>query len=332
MISKYLLPLITLILSVGILYQCKKKTNNEEIETWKPTASDKIFFSYAAWMGVGNINMIDITGINELISIQGEIIEMEVSNNASKISFNCYWHDTLNLGQIIGHSVLINNKISGGRYADWAYDDSKIAFEKLGFNDRDSMYISKADGTKLSFIGLGRYPQWSPDGNKILFSLGDSIYMANQDGTGRMNIAKGTDPVWTPGGLRIYFYDSDAWWSFDLSNSQINKLFDLQNTTTLYLNTTSCTWSPDRTKLCYRSDDWSLYVKTISGNFPVKVLNVNPESIIYSIDWSPDGTQIAFSWSTKVQENNSIFVVNADGSKVYKVVNLSGECLCVDWR
>jgi len=283
------------------------------------------------------IYMIDITGINELISIHGEINEMEVSNDASKISFTCYRPDTscvylLYLGQISGHSVLINNIISGGRYADWAYDDSKIAFEKLGFNDRDSMYISKPDGTQLSFIGVGRYPQWSPDGNKILFSLGDSIYMVNKDGIGRMNIAKGTNPVWTPSGLSIYFYDSDAWWSFDLSNSQINKLFDLQNTTTLYLNTTSCTWSPDRTKLCYRSDDWSLYVRTISGNFPVKVLNVNPESIIYSIDWSPDGTQIAFSWSTKVQDNNSIFVVNADGSKVYKVVSLAGECLCVDWR
>jgi Tol biopolymer transport system component len=314
--------LITILFCAGMLCQCNKSSNNDDSTTWKPGASDKIFFSSLEGWGIGKINMIDSTGVSELISMQGWVDEMEISQDAAKIFFTS--SGTIYSGQILGHSVTVNNQISGGLNLDLAPDGSKLVFERLGVNDRDSMYTSNADGTGLSFIGLGRDPQWSPDGIRILFCLGDSIYTANQDGTGRSVTAKGMSPVWTPGGQRIYYYDSGGWWSFDLSGSQINKLFDLL--------VASCTWSPDRTKLCFRMQDGNLYIREITGTSPVKVFNDDPANSIYSINWSPDGTQIIFSREQGAGQDVSIFIVNADGSKVWKIASPKGYCTSVEWR
>lgn len=330
-ISTCVLALIAILLSAGMLCQCKKKISNEENTTWEPTASDKIFFSAIELWGIDKIYMIDITGINELIlsdtnfyTLLG-ITLMEVSHDASKISFYSPNPDTLYFGQILGHSILIENKISGGsyRHLDWSYDDSKLIFVKSRFN-MDSMYISKADGTELSFIGIGNCPQWSPDGNRILFCLSDSIYTTNQDGTERINIAKGTNPVWTPNGLSIYFYNSGAWWNFDISGSQINKLFDFSAT-----NVSSCVWSPGRTKLCYQSYDGDLFVMNRDGSSLTEVFDSYPyNSSSRAIHWSPDGTHIIFSFESK-----RIFIVTADGSKVHEIVPQNGSWFtCIDWR
>jgi TolB protein len=72
-----------------------------------------------------------------------------------------------------------------------------------------------ADGTGAAPVGLaGTYPDWSPDGAKLVFqrsftSIGDEILAGNVDGTGETRLTTNTRdddrPVWSPDGSKIAF-------------------------------------------------------------------------------------------------------------------------------
>ena len=71
-----------------------------------------------------------------------------------------------------------------------------------------------ADGSNVRSLGKGFYPDWSPDGSKILFHYkvdGDwDVLVINADGTGFANLTAGRPgddvlPDWSPDGEEIVF-------------------------------------------------------------------------------------------------------------------------------
>lgn len=80
-------------------------------------------------------------------------------------------------------------------------------------NRDPTLWISNIDGTRMTQIGSGNNPKWSPDGKKILFHAitGDNydIWMINPDGTELTQITTAIDDdmdaSWSPDGTKIVF-------------------------------------------------------------------------------------------------------------------------------
>ena len=114
----------------------------------------------------------------------------------------------------------------------WSPDNDRMVFASNRVGNEYRLYIMNADGsgglvplTNGDNLGAGTddgAPEWSPNGQKIVFQRGDGnggsrIYTINADGTGRPSPLTGTTspdakpfdklvtPKWSPNGARIVF-------------------------------------------------------------------------------------------------------------------------------
>jgi len=95
-------------------------------------------------------------------------------------------------------------------------------------------------------------------------------------------------------------------------------------------------WSPDRTKVVFKSDrdarpgfplDYDLYVLKVDGSGVTRLTNTPERDVKAS--WSPDGGRIAFS--SMRDGNFEIYVMNADGSNQVRLTNDPGSDGNPDW-
>ena len=169
----------------------------------------------------------------------------------------------------------------------WSPDGKQIAFE----SDRDGqfeIYVMNADGrrpTRTTFSSpetgvfscCAMAPEWSPLGDKIVFSGVRSgawnLAEVNPDGSGR---------VWFDGAT---------------SKSQLPHP----------------DWSPDGRKIVFESDaagNVDLYVIDADGTGLRRLLHDGADD--HFATWSPDGTKIVYSrWQNKV---DNLWLMNSDGS------------------
>ncbi len=96
-------------------------------------------------------------------------------------------------------------------------DKSRIAFEIVGGN----LHAMNVDGSNVIDLGRGHRPQWSPDGEYIVFMVTEDdgheytasdIYAVRPGGTGRTRLTDDVNrlfmnPSWSPDGERIVFND-----------------------------------------------------------------------------------------------------------------------------
>jgi hypothetical protein len=99
-------------------------------------------------------------------------------------------------------------------YADWAPDSSAIAYDEYSVifvwdfgcffeSEGHSVYVRHLAGGPPVFIGGGRMPVWSPDGDRIVVEAGQypdfELYVIEADGSGgRSFLAPGFFPDWQP--------------------------------------------------------------------------------------------------------------------------------------
>lgn len=95
-------------------------------------------------------------------------------------------------------------RIGRGITQRWSPSGDLLAYRRV-----DGVYVSRPDGTEATRLwgpsGPNRSPQWSRDGQSILWGSGPSIVVSSIDGAKGRIVAEGVDAVWSPENDRIAF-------------------------------------------------------------------------------------------------------------------------------
>lgn len=174
--------------------------------------------------------------------------------------------------------------------AMWAPGGTKIVFQSMRNGVNYQIYLMDADGSNqvnlTNTSSSDGEPSCSPDGSKIVFASDrdhagfDSVYVMNSDGTNQQRITFGSgnvedmQPIWSQDGSRIAFVSTrdstvETWQETDDDDNVINKT-RLNINKEVYVmnadgsgqtrltnelgNDDSPSWSPDGSKIIFRSD------------------------------------------------------------------------------
>ncbi len=103
------------------------------------------------------------------------------------------------------------------------------------------MFIINADGTGLRKLGVGSYPDWSPDDKQIASESNGEIFVQNaDDGKARDRVAGGSCPRWSPDGSQMLVADNMTLRVVDLVTQDERQLLE----PTANIIPPAC-WSPD---------------------------------------------------------------------------------------
>jgi Tol biopolymer transport system component len=170
----------------------------------------------------------------------------------------------------------------------WSPNGDVLLFQRISSGDgnqvSNTLYTVRPEGSRLTRIGSGADPQWSPDGRRIVFDGANSIEVANADGSNAHVVVagatSGTAPgaaSWSPNGQKLVFFKTPG------TRGHFTAEVWTMNTD-----------GADK-KLLYRSGCCvSVWTPPI---------------------WSPDGQQIAFS----ADSAGGTFVINADGTGLQQI-------------
>jgi TolB protein len=174
--------------------------------------------------------------------------------------------------------------------AAWSPDGKQIAFARdyaAGTSaEHLDIFTMNADGTGLHGMGLtgiNGEPTWSPDGSQILWANPAGLQIANADGSGLRTIHVAGEN----GGP---------------------------------------TFSPDGKRIAYirsfPADRAAIYVVSANGTH-ARRLTKPAKGIGSKIDWSPDGSPIAFSAVAKGSSN--VFTIRPNGTGLKQVTDATGK-------
>ena len=165
---------------------------------------------------------------------------------------------------------------------------------------RGEIYVINVDGTNpinltQSLEKPDIYPNWSPDGQRIVFT---SVKLLDRP------IFVGGRPIL--GNLDIWVMDADGGNPRNLTDH------DARDSTP--------DWSPDGQQIAFSSDrggNLEVYVMNADGTNPINLTKHLAEDSNPS--WAPDGTRIAFD--SDRDGNSEIYVMDADGANPINLTN-----------
>lgn len=198
------------------------------------------------------------------------------------------------------------------------------------------LWVMNSDGSGQKVIptpGLDMvsWPDWSPDGRKIVFaasagSLGWDIYTIGVDGSGLTNLTadlmgEASDPSWSPDGTRIVFRHRPEDFDLVVMNADGSNKTNLTNDA---FAENYPHWSPDGGSILFFGGPGgptpSLYVLPAAGGQRRLLI----ENAMYG-RWSADGKSIVFTGG-----GGGIFQADANGENL-KPVDESPNANLADW-
>lgn len=145
-----------------------------------------------------------------------------------------------------------------------------------------------------TMVAGGMYgPDWSPDGEKILFSSGNwdalQIFVIDKDGENKTLLGAGTGAVWSPNGQQIAFLKIGSHGNHQIYVMNIDQT-DMRQITLYELYIGNLAWSPDGNYLVYSSSaggtsGQEIYVVPLGSETRRLQLTVNTVDD-YSSSWS----------------------------------------------
>jgi len=255
---------------------------------------------------------------------------------------------TNNLYAIRGDGSGLFQLTSGGNVwgFDWSPDGDRIAYS-LGETDSDAdIWIVDASGgvpVRLTDLGdaVGAVePVWSPDGTRIAFERGtrpggifweSDLYLLDAGGgvpTPAITVPLAAGPVnhshsWSPDGTRIAYSSSfedggGVVWVVNVAAGTESSVSGGVG------ETASPAWSPAADEIAFFG--WSggtgIWVVNADGSG----LTALPADITWGspVDWSADGSRLAYYGDDSVADGTAIWIINRDGTGVAQVTDLAG--------
>lgn len=235
---------------------------------------------------------------------------------------------------------LTNNQVNDLQ-PDLSPDRSKIAFARSGGGLNSNIFGMNADGsgatnlTNSAFNGI--QPVWSPDGTRIAFSgirlsggvvsqiPSFSIYVMNADGSNVRRLttlaAIASNPVWSPDGTKIAFTGILLQGTAEIFVINADGSGVPTRLTNHPAFDSNPTWSPDGSRIAFQTNR--------NGNFEIYSMNAVNGSGLQRLtnhpanDTEPDwGANGAILFSSTRTNNGDIYVMNGDGSKVFRLTTI----------
>ena len=166
------------------------------------------------------------------------------------------------------------------------------------------------------------FPQWSPDGSKILFTDKDvwNLYTINVDGTNLTQVTnfRSSGGDWSPDGKQVVFqsdFQNTAKDIPDIYTMDVGgeNLVDITNTPAIL--DIAPRWSPDSRQILYASAQFGslqIVLANADGSNPLQLTQAYMPVI--GAEWSPDGSSIVYVTQYGREASDLSIINNINGS------------------
>jgi Tol biopolymer transport system component len=232
-----------------------------------------------------------------------------------------------------GGQTRLTTDASDDSAAVWSPDGTKIAFQSMHTGVSYQVYVMNADGSGRTNLSNSTandiQPSWSPDGTKIAFASDrdqagfSSIYVMNTNGSSQTRLTfsgsgfRDEQPAWSADGMKVAFTSTrdsiivtwqetnDDGGLVTKSELHVNKEIYVMNSdgsaqtrlTDDLGNDDSPSWSPDGSKIVFRSDrerdccDPTAQVWSMNADGTSQVNLSQSGNGDYSASWSSNANQ-----------------------------------------
>jgi Tol biopolymer transport system component len=264
-----------------------------------------------------------------------------------------------------GSQRVIRRGLLGPRDLTWSPDGHQLAFVQSGGEfSPTNIFVMNSDGTNErqlttadhpSGVGLPEQnvsPAWSPDGSTIAFSRATGsrsggqvdyqLYLMRNDGKQQRRLTHGTSPAlapsWSPDGGRLVFEsrngDESGIWMINADGTNRHVLIDCP--TMGCFGATGAKWSPGGSRILFTWDhdpQTKLMTVRADGSSLTTILDCRGScGAAVGASWAPDGSRILFTRIAKGGSRRDVYVINADGSHMQRLMPGSLMSCCPAWQ